>query len=117
LLKGGRLTLTKSTLSNLPTYYLLPLFFFFFSFSFFPIPLDVANGIEKLQRDFPWGGFREEFKFHLVKWSTICSPMQYGGLGLTKLSLIMLCWVNGYGGLLRSASHYVVWLWKQNMIV
>jgi hypothetical protein len=37
LLKGGRLTLIKSTLSNLPTYYL----------SLFPIPLGVANKIEK----------------------------------------------------------------------
>jgi hypothetical protein len=55
------LTLIKSTLSNLATYYL----------SLFCIPLGVANRIEKL--------------FHLVKWSTICSPMQYGGLGVRNL--------------------------------
>jgi hypothetical protein len=42
LLKGGRLTLIKSTLSNLPTYLL----------SMFPIPLKVANRLEKIQRDF-----------------------------------------------------------------
>lgn len=70
--KGGRLTLIKITLSNLPTYYL----------SLFPIPLGVANRIEKLKRDFLWGGIDEEFKFHLVKWSTICSPTQYGVWGL-----------------------------------
>ena len=33
LFKGGRVTLIKSTLSNLPTYFL----------SLFPIPIDVAN--------------------------------------------------------------------------
>ena len=38
LSKGGRVTLIKSTLSNLPTYFL----------SLFPIPASVANRIEKL---------------------------------------------------------------------
>ena len=42
LSKGGRVTLIKSTLSNLPTYFL----------SLFPIPASVANQIEKLQRNF-----------------------------------------------------------------
>ena len=42
LLKGGRLTLLKSTLSSLPTYFL----------SLFTIPTHVANKIEKLQRVF-----------------------------------------------------------------
>jgi hypothetical protein len=42
LSKVGRLTLLKSTLSNLPTYYL----------SLFPIPVSVANCLDKIQRDF-----------------------------------------------------------------
>jgi hypothetical protein len=41
LSKGGRLTLFKSTLSNLPTYYLL----------LYPILVGVANRLDKLQRD------------------------------------------------------------------
>ena len=45
LSKGGRVTLIKSTLSNLLTYYL----------SFFPVPVSVANRIEKIQRDFFMG--------------------------------------------------------------
>jgi hypothetical protein len=56
LSKGGRVTLIKSTLSNLPTYFL----------SLFHIPSSVANRIEKLHRDFLWSGIGEEFKFHLV---------------------------------------------------
>ena len=51
LSKGGRLTLLKSTLSSLPTYYL----------SLFTIPLHVTNKIENLQRDFLWGGFEGTF--------------------------------------------------------
>jgi len=46
----------------------------------------VANKLEKLQKDFFWGGLNEEFKLHLVKWSQICSPMQFRGLGIQNLS-------------------------------
>ena len=45
LSKGGRLTLLKSTLSSLSTYYL----------SLFTIPTHADNKIERLRRDFLWG--------------------------------------------------------------
>jgi hypothetical protein len=70
LSKGGRVTLIKSTLSNLPTYLL----------SLFPIPASVANRIEKLQQDFLWRGIGEEFKYHLVSWAKVCFPISEGGL-------------------------------------
>ena len=77
LSKEGRVTSIKSTLSNLPTYFL----------SLFPIPAAVANRIEKLQRNFLWGGIGDEPKFHLVKWATVCSPIASGGLGIRKVIL------------------------------
>jgi len=45
----------------------------------------VANPIEKLHRDFLWGGLGEEFKFHLVSWSNVCSSIFEGGLGVQNL--------------------------------
>jgi hypothetical protein len=45
----------------------------------------VANRIEKLYRDFLWGGLGDEFKFHLVKWSKVCSPISEGGLEIRNL--------------------------------
>ncbi|XP_059623114.1 uncharacterized protein LOC132266277 [Cornus florida] len=58
LSKGGKVTLVKSTLSNLPTYFL----------SLFQIPSSIVGRLEMLQRNFLWGGQGEEFKFHLVRW-------------------------------------------------
>jgi hypothetical protein len=75
LSKGGRVTLIKNTLSNLPTYLL----------SLFLIPASVANCIEKFYRDFLWDGLGDEFKFHLVNWSKVCSPIFEGGLGIQNL--------------------------------
>jgi hypothetical protein len=90
LSKGGGLTLIKSTLSSLPTYFL----------SLFVVPSSVAHRIEKLQRDFLWGSIGDEFKYHFVNWCTICAPIQHGGLGISLST--RLFWVSGYGGLLIS---------------
>jgi hypothetical protein len=75
LYKGGRVTLIKSTLSNLPTYMM----------SLFPIPAYVAKRIEKIQRDFLLGGMNNEVKFHLVEWAKVCSPIDEGGLGIRNV--------------------------------
>ena len=44
--------------------------------------------IEKFQRDFLWGGLGDGFKHHLVNWSTICSPVAKGGLGVRKVEVV-----------------------------
>ena len=77
LSKGGRLTLLKSTLSSLPTYFL----------SLFTIPASVVYRLEKLQRNFLWGGMGEEFKHHLVGWDKVCTSKEKGGLGVRSLTL------------------------------
>ena len=71
LSKGGRLTLLKSTLSSLPTYYL----------SLFTIPVAVADRLECIQRNFLWGSLEECFKHSLVVWEKVCSPLESGRLG------------------------------------
>ena len=77
LSKGDRVTLIKSTLSNIPTYFL----------SLFPIPAFVANRIAKFQQNFLWGGLGDEPKFHLVKWVAVYAPLSPGGLGIRKVRL------------------------------
>ena len=75
LSKGGKVTLIKSTLSNLSTYFL----------SLFPIPVEVANRIKQLQQNFLWSGTRDVKKTHLVKWATVCTPLHSGGLAIRSL--------------------------------
>jgi hypothetical protein len=70
--QGGRLTLIKSTLCNLPTYYL----------SLFPIPASVAMTIEKIPL---WGNSEEVINFHLINWDHICTPYSNGRLNIHNL--------------------------------
>ena len=82
--KGGRLTLIRSTLSSLPIYFL----------SLFRMPKTVCSRLEKIQRDFLWGGGNHERKPHLVNWKTVCQEKSRGGLGVRGLSLMnqaLLC--------------------------
>ncbi|RVW95136.1 putative ribonuclease H protein [Vitis vinifera] len=73
--KGGRITLIKSTLASMPLYQLY----------LFRMPRVVARRLEKLQRDFLWGGGSMERKAHLVNWERVCVGKEKGGLGLRKL--------------------------------
>ena len=82
--KGGRITLIRSTLSSLPIYYL----------SLFCMPQKICTRLERIQRQFLWGGGRLEKKPHLVKWATVCTKKKKRGLGLRnffKLNKAFLC--------------------------
>ena len=89
LSKGGRLTLLKSTLSSLPTYFS----------SLFTIPIAVAARLERIQRNFLWGSSEGSFKYPLVAWDKVCSPIEMGGLGIRNV-------VSFNQALLRK------WLWR-----
>ncbi|RVW64952.1 putative ribonuclease H protein [Vitis vinifera] len=75
---GGRVTLIKSTLASMPIYQM----------SIFRMPKMVARRLEKVQRDFLWGGGQMEGKTHLVNWEVVCTDKAKGGLGIRKLALL-----------------------------
>ena len=76
--KGGRPTLLRSTLSNLLIYIM----------SLFRLPKGVKARLEKIQKDFLWGGDNLEKKIHLVNWNTVCTGREKEGLGLRNLFIV-----------------------------
>ena len=48
--------------------------------SLFPIPIVVQGRIERMQRDFLWGGGALERRPHLVKWKVVCLDKKKRGL-------------------------------------
>ncbi|XP_026448108.1 uncharacterized protein LOC113348517 [Papaver somniferum] len=80
--RGGKITLIKSVLPSLPTFYM----------SLFEMPVSLAKRLEKLMRDFLWDD-KGKKKMHLVKWSVLYKRKKYGGLGnkiLKKMNQALL---------------------------
>ena len=77
LSQGGRATLIKASLSNLPLYYM----------SIFPIPLGVAEKIRKIQSQFFWNGSCEKRRMATVAWPFLENPKNLGGLGFGNLKI------------------------------
>ncbi|KAI3727188.1 hypothetical protein L1987_66999 [Smallanthus sonchifolius] len=75
---GGRVVLLRFVLDSLPVYY----------FSLFKAPDKVINKLEKIRRNFLWGGDGINRRIHWVKWDTVCSPKSAGGLSLGSLKTV-----------------------------
>ncbi|XP_071708944.1 uncharacterized protein [Rutidosis leptorrhynchoides] len=70
----GRLTLVKSVLGSLGTYYL----------SSFIAPKKVIDKLESLRSNFFWGGNDHSHKMHKIKWRTVLNPHEDGGLNVAR---------------------------------
>jgi hypothetical protein len=75
---GGRLTLLNSCLSNVLLYML----------SIYPIPKSVIRNMDIYRKRLLWQGGHQSKKFHLVNWSSVCSPKSQGGLGVLNLEFM-----------------------------
>lgn len=84
---GGKITLIKVALNNIPIYYM----------SLFKMPHKVAIIVEKCQRYFLWEGCKE-WKDHLMKWEDMTKSKENDGLGIGKLKeKNQAFWENNYG--------------------
>ncbi|KAJ0610677.1 putative RNA-directed DNA polymerase [Helianthus annuus] len=72
---GGRITLAKAVLGNLPSYFL----------SIFKAPVKVLKTLEGLRRDFVWGKTGSKCKMRWVAWNKIQAPRRFCGLGLGEM--------------------------------
>ena len=82
--KGGKGTLIRSTLSNLPIYFM----------SLLRMSSSVRQRLKQIQRDFLWGDGNLERKPHLVRWEYQCLSKKKGGVRvkcLFNLNKAILC--------------------------
>ena len=56
--------------------------------SLFRLPKGIKVRLEKIQRDFLWGGGSLERKLHLVNWKSFSVSKDSGGLGIKDLTLM-----------------------------
>ena len=75
---GGRVTLIKSNLASLPLYQMFLI----------RMPVVVTKRLEKLQRNFLWGGGALEKKTHLVQWEMDLAFCFRPGLHLEKVDVL-----------------------------
>ncbi|GAU33009.1 hypothetical protein TSUD_358760 [Trifolium subterraneum] len=73
---GGRLVLLKSVLSSIPVHFL----------SFFKAPSGIISSLESIFCHLFWGGCEANNKISWVKWESICSPRENGGLGVRRVN-------------------------------
>ncbi|GKA71395.1 RNA-directed DNA polymerase, eukaryota, partial [Tanacetum coccineum] len=77
---GGRLSLIKSVLGNLPTYYM----------SLYLMPSSIQKKLEMMRNKFFIGGEEGERKITWVKWEKCLSSRELGGLGIGSIHALNL---------------------------
>lgn len=76
---AGRVTLKNSVTSSLPLY----------TMKSTKLPLAIFDNIDKLNRQFLWGGSNEKHKIHLVKWDVVTNPRKKdGGLNIKEARIL-----------------------------
>ncbi|CAN1131720.1 Putative ribonuclease H protein At1g65750 [Linum perenne] len=100
---GGRLTLLKSVLAQLPIYYM----------SLFQAPVYIVKELERMQNKFFWEGCGAERRPHLVKWEMVKEPKCRGGLGVLDLRKMNLALLGKWSW--RFATERNAW-WRGKMV-
>ena len=78
------------------------------------MPKIVARRLEKLQRDFLWGGRNLEREVHLINWEVVRAQKEKGSLGIRKLDLLNKALL---GKWIRRFAHEKDNLWKKGILV
>jgi hypothetical protein len=86
---GGRLILSNNCLASLPIY----------NMGFYFLPKGTHRKMDTIRARFFWRGVGGDFKYHKVKWSTVCRSKQFGGLGIINTQILNECLM-------------IKWIWK-----
>ena len=69
---ADRATLIKASMTSISTYVMQTTL----------LPQKIYHHINKLNRNFLWGGFEQHRSCHTVSWDTVTLPKEAGGLGI-----------------------------------
>ena len=87
LIFRGRLILTNSSLSSIPTYVM----------GMYLLREEIHKQMDTIRSQFFWRGDSEKNNYHMVKWEHVCLPKDFGGLGIINTRLmnesLLLKWV------------------------
>lgn len=78
---GGRLVLINSVLTSLAMFML----------SFFEFPRGVLQKLDYYRSRFFWQSDEHKKKYRLTRWSVLCQPKEFGGLGIQNLDVQNKC--------------------------
>jgi hypothetical protein len=91
---GGRLILTNSCLSSVPIY----------TMGFYLLPLGTHKKMDSIRSNFFWRGAGDTLKYHMMRWSAVCRPKNFGGLGIINTQILHECLMTK-------------WIWKYIRII
>ncbi|CAL9013284.1 unnamed protein product [Prunus brigantina] len=75
---AGRTTLIQAVTSSIPIY----------AMQTTKLPMSTCEDLDRVNRNFFWGGSARQSKVHLCQWDLVCKPKHKGGLGLKKATLM-----------------------------
>lgn len=92
-------------MSSIPTYHVQTAFTL----------VSICISIDKIIRNFIWGGSQDIKRPHLLSWDKVCCPKKYGGLSLRKardINVAMLMKI-GWGIINNKDSLWMQILWSK----
>ncbi|KAJ0440973.1 putative RNA-directed DNA polymerase [Helianthus annuus] len=96
---AGRMTLAKSVLGSLPSYFL----------SLFSAPKCVVKKLEKIRREFIWGKSNNRNKLRWIRWELLLKAKKAGGMGMGSIQSFNLALTKWWWRLKANPNH----LWAE----
>lgn len=78
---GGREIRINSCLSSVPLY----------AMGFYKLPDDFHHKIDSIRGRFYWQGTGGKKKYHMIRWSALSRPKDFGGLGFIDTKVMNMC--------------------------
>jgi hypothetical protein len=66
---------------------------------FYQLPKGIHRKMDTIRSRFFWRGAEDTFKYHMIRWDSVCRPKDFGGLVIINTHIFNECLL-------------VKWIWK-----